>query len=700
MELRLIKKENYKYISWGIALLACTLIFIAIEIRYPYYFLRDDNADSYLAEYTYGINCISSGRFPFYCFNEFGGQRFFASGQTGIFNPLVYFAFMTSNLICGKPDMLMDILAYLSIRIGCTGAFFLLKKLGCSDLPAIIGAIAWNFNAYNIWEGTSWMIIIYTTSVFPVILLTSLRLLERPGIPSLVLAILPRVYLFYLGHPQFFIFAAFFDCIFIGVLCLIRNDESRLFKLLMLVKDYLIVYLSTTFLSLPLLIPEYQYTQMVTNYSSAGTLEQITSEMWFDKTVFFVPFLYTEDNYCFFYPPFIGYLLTAFVIIGCFLLILLFMDRSDKKLKTLWIGMAASIPCIILGGLLLFSSEALRIISYIPILNRFQYYHRLNVFFSAFMIIFACLSVTTTGCILGRKFKQKLEAFPKIRVIVKGVVLVSEVLVFALLYTLTPHMGRGPIYDTSRLYDFDYASQFTGGRYVTAGYITYLDTINRDKYDLSENLNYNLAKLYGINNISGYAGVLNYVDVIRYNECFQHMYAITGSFYEYYPGMVEQMREQSVCWYIINPQNRSEYEAEFLSYGMEYVSETEHSVIYYDPYAQPYAYDLNRDEVSLTQDINSLVLKTDSDFPGSKITLNYAYDPNFRCYIDGKPAAIYDEPTKWQYHIECTPGEHEIIIQYEDPTFVICCMITAEYVVLAGIAAYAYKKIRERRLST
>ena len=699
MEIKSIKKDNHKYISWGIALLCCTLIFIAIEIKYPYFFLRDDNADSYLAEYIYGINCISSGRFPFYCFNEFGGQRFFAAGQTGIFNPLIYFAFMTSNLICGNPDMLMEILAYLSILIGCTGAFFLLKKLGCSDLPAIIGAIAWNFYAYNIWEGTSWMIIIYTTSVFPIILLTSLRLTERPGISSLVLAIIPRVYLFYLGHPQFFIFAAIFDCIFIGVLCLIKNKENKLIRLLHLIKDYLIVYVSTTFLSLPLLIPEYQYTLLSNSYGTAGTLEKLTSEMWFDKTAYFVPFLYNEDNYSFFYPPFIGYLLFIFFIIGFFLLIFMFLEKSFAKLKSLGVVMLSALPCIVLGYLLLFNYEALKVVYYIPILNRFQYYHRLTVFFTTFMIIFACLSMTATGSLLTKKYKKKIESVPQLPAIVKGVIITAEVLIFALLYTLTPHMGRGPLYDTSKLYDYDFASQFTGGRYITCGYITYMDSINRDRHDLSENLNYNLAKLYSINNISGYAGVLNYNDVIQYNECFQHMYAITGSIYEYYPGMIEQMREQSVCWYIINPQYRNEYESEFLKYGMEYISETENSVIYYDPYTQPYAYDLNRDEVSLVQDINSLVLNTNSAFPGSKITLNYAYDPNFRCYIDGKPAAIYDEPMNWQYHIECTPGEHEIIIQYEDPTFVICCMIAAEYIVFAGIAVYAYKKIRERRLN-
>lgn len=686
-------------VSWGIALLCCTLIFIAIEIRYPYFFLRDDNADSFIADYTYGINCISSGRFPFYCFNEFGGQRFFAAGQTGIFNPLVYFAFMTSNLICGKPDMLMDILAYLSIIIGCTAAFFLLKKLGCSDLPAIIGAIAWNFNAYNIWEGTSWMIIIYTTSVFPIILLTSLCLLERPGIPSLVLAIIPRVYLFYLGHPQFFIFAAIFDCIFIGMLCLLRNPGNKLFSILRLIKNYLIVYVSTTFLVLPLLIPEYQYTLLSNSYGSAGTTEDILREMWFDQKTFLFPFLYTEDNYCYFYPPFIGYLLSAFLIAGFFLLIFMFLEESLIKFKPLKAVMISALPCIAIGYFLLFNHDVLKLVSYIPILNRFQYYHRLNIFFSAFEVIFSCISMTVVISLLKEKLEKHISANPRLPAIAFRFVIGLEVIAFSLLYTLTPHLGRGPLYDTSELYDYEFASQFSDGRYLTVGYIVYEESINRETHNLSENLNYNLAKLYGINNISGYAGVLNYGNVIRYNDCFGHMYAIIGSIHEYYPGLVEQMREQSVSWYIINPENRYEYEPAFLSYGMKYISETDHSVIYYDPYFQPLAYDLNSNAVSLIQDINSLVLHTNSEFPGGKVTLNYAYDPNFRCYIDGRPVAIYDEPMNWQYHIECPPGEHEIIIQYEDPTFVICCIITAEYIVFASIAVYAHKKIRERKLN-
>ena len=693
IDINSIKKEN-KYTYWGIALLSCTIIFIAIELKYPYFFLRDDNADSYLAQYMYGINSILEGKFPFYSFNEFGGQRFFAAGQTGIFNPLVYFAAEVSLLLLGRPDMMMDILAFLSIIIGCTGSYFLLKKLRCSDVSAVIGSIAWNYNCYNIWEGSSWMIVVYTTSVFPFFLLTSLLLLEKASVRNYVLAIIPRVYMFYLGHPQFFIFAALFDCVFIGVLCLLKaNYGTKVRALFRIIVNYLFVYLSTTFLSLPLLIPEYQYTLLTYSNGSARTYENLLLEMFFDKPAFFFPFLYSADNCSFFYPPFIGYLLAGSVLIGFFSLIFIFLEKTQTKNKPIGIAMLSAIPCLAISYLLLFSRDAMKVIWYIPILNRFQYYHRISIFFAAFAVIFGCLSLTLTGAHL----KKKLNPKDNVISIISGAFIIIELLTFGFLYTSTPHLGRGPLYNTNELYNYEFAAQFTGGRYICIGYPFDPATVNSTSYDLSENLNYNLAQLYNINNLSGYAGVLNYSDIINYNACFDHMIAIQGNIFEYYPGMIEEMRSHSVAWYIVYPGNKNEFVSHFKNYGIELVDETEHSVIFYDPYYEPYAYDINGNDVCIEQDVNSLLLYTDESFPGGKITLNYAYDPNYICYIDGNPTLITNEPKNWQFHVECEPGDHIIEIRYEDHTFILCCLLSVEFVVLTILGTVLKYQKNKRR---
>ena len=680
--------HNSSLFSWMVSLICCTIIFAAIELKYPCFFLRDDNATSYISVYTYGLRCLFEGKFPLYCFNTFGGERFFASGQTGLFNPLIMLAALVSKLICGKTDLIMDILAYMSIIIGCTGVFLLLKKLGCSDMATVIGAIAWNFNAYNIWVGTSWILIIYTTSVFPFFLLTSILLLEERSIRSLIFAVIPRVYLFYLGHPQFFIYAAIFDCVFIGVLCLVRNGKNRWHQLLRLVGDYLIVYVSTTFLALPLLIPEYNYTQLSLVFSSASSYEHLRNEMWLDIPQFFFPFLYTEDMRSFFYPPFVGYLLFCFLIAGFFLLVLIRNDNEHSKYKELKNGMFAALPCFVIAFFILFVPDTMRVISYIPILNRFELYHRISIFFSAFEVIIACLSMSIVISLIKQKLGKYKKAFP----FIKYSVICAELLLFALLYTCTPHMGRGPLFDTSELYDYEFAGQFKDGRYLSVDYDTNDETLSKKTNNLSENLDYNLAKLYGINNISGYFSYSSNKNVLINNEFVYHMLIIKGSVYEYYPDLIEQMRKQSVCWYIVSPVSKADFESQTKNYGLEFVSETDHSVIYYDPYSEPYAYDTNGNEVNLVQDINSLILNTDNAFPGGKITLNYTYDPNFKCYIDGQSVPITDDAENWQFEVFCEPGEHSIEVCYEEPGLFIYCTIACGYLIVAGIATVICKK--------
>ena len=310
--------------------------------------------------------------------------------------------------------------------------------------------------------------------------------------------------------------------------------------------------------------------------------------------------------------------------------------------------------------------------------------------------------IFSNRCILEGKFPlycfnefcgQRYFAFGSV---IKCSVICVEMLSFALLYTVTPHIGRGVLFDTSKLYDYGFAEIIAGGRYVTFGYTSNSHLINKEVYDLSESLDYNLNKLYKINNVSGYVYDVISSNVIDDNECFDHMVYFSGSVFESWPDMLGQMREQSVCWYIVNPGSRTEFESCLDGYGLEYVSETAHSVIYYDPCSQPYAYDAEENKVDLTQDINSLVMHTADSFNGGKITLNYTYDPNFRCYIDGKPAELTNEPGKWQFYTECGPGEHEIIVRYEDQTFNVCCIITGAYIILAGAGIIVYTKIRKR----
>ncbi len=667
-----------------------------MEFKYPHFFMRGDNADSYFSLYAYSNRCIFEGKFPLYCFNEFCGQRYFATGQTGLLNPLILLAMLLSKIFIGKYDLMIDILAYFSIVIGCAGSFFLLKKLNCSDISAIIGSIAWNFNCYNIWQGTGWIIVIYTTSVFPFFLLTSMLLLEKASLPNIIFAIIPRVYLFYLGHPQFFIFAAVFDCIFTFNLCLLNSSNNKLFSLFSMIRNYLIVYISTTFLSLPLLIPEYLYTQMSYGYGSERTVADLLNQMKFESPAFTFPFLYSEDSHITFYPPYVGILLFVFLLVGLFLPLLLLKRSIKAEIKNLVLVILSATPCLALGYFLLFNSNVLKLLLFFPILNRFQYYHRISIYYAAFEVIVSCLSFTVICNLFHTRIKD-IFTWNKLSVFIKYTILIVETLSFILLYTITPHIGRGVLFDTSKLYDYSFAEQLTGGRYVTIGFYNDYYYVNKNNYDISESVDYNLNKLYGINNISGYKYDCISKEVYINNECFKHMKDYSGSIHELYPGMIEQMREQSVCWYIVKPECKDVFDSFTSEYGIDFVSETKCSLIYYDSYAQPYAYDDNENAVEISQDVNSLILHTDNNFPGGKITVNYTYDTNFNCYIDGKPTSLTNEPENWQFYAVCEPGEHEIIIRYEDNILNACCVITASYIAISSLGIVIYKQIRKRR---
>ena len=277
-------------------------------------------------------------------------------------------------------------------------------------------------------------------------------------------------------------------------------------------------------------------------------------------------------------------------------------------------------------------------------------------------------------------------------------VLISLVILFnVLLYTCTPHIGRGVLFNTTNLYDMDFAKQFSNGRYLTLGFQNDPRLINMKNYDLSENISYNLNKLYNINNVSGYIYDVISSDVLDKNEYFNHSTYFNGSLFECYPCMIEQMREQSVNWYIVSPDKKTVFEEYTKDYALKLVSESDYSIVYYDSLAQPYAYDSEGNEVNLVQDVNSLILNTESNFQGGDITLNYTYDPNFKCYIDGKETTIRNEPDKWQFIVNCEPAEHEIIIQYEDNTFFVCLIFTCTYIVLSVTGIIINKQIRKRK---
>ena len=81
---------------------------------------------------------------------------------------------------------------------------------------------------------------------------------DKPSFGNYLWAILPKVFLFYVSHPQFFFYAALYDCIFAGMYTLIGNKGARLKSTLKIIGRYVLVYIAVIILILPQLIPSPQ----------------------------------------------------------------------------------------------------------------------------------------------------------------------------------------------------------------------------------------------------------------------------------------------------------------------------------------------------------------------------------------------------------------------------------------------------------
>ena len=199
-----------------ITVLLCAVMLIAMEIRQPYFFLQDDNCDSYVCQYAYSLESVIQGEFPYYNFHQFGGMRYLDKGQTGQLNIFVYIAGAMSELFLSHIGGVLDFTASLYLVAGAVGMLLLLlKRFKTGRVAAIIGAIAWSFNSFSIYCGSNWLIAIILTGCLPWIILATGYLVENNGIKALILAAIPKVFMFYGGHPQYFIYAILFDYLFL-----------------------------------------------------------------------------------------------------------------------------------------------------------------------------------------------------------------------------------------------------------------------------------------------------------------------------------------------------------------------------------------------------------------------------------------------------------------------------------------------------
>lgn len=702
-----------------ILVLVCILMLVALEVRQPYFFLQDDNADSYICQYVHSLRSVSQGEFPFYNFHQLGGIPFLDRGQTGELNVVVYLAGILSQLFLGHLCGTVDFTAALYLIAGAVGMFlFLKKKTELADYIAVLGAIAWSFNSFSIYCGSNWIISIILTGCFPWMVLSTSYLAQNNGLKAILIAAIPKVFMFYSGHPQYFIYAILFDYLFgLGYQFFFTGKGKRLKTEGAFTLKYFLSGLVVTLWSLPLLGP--MFLAMTNSVDRQGRPElSYFIEYRFRIEDFFLSLVYPTMQYD--VTGFkqligqeaavvdemiaiqknlahIGLILFLIVLMGLIRFITSFSRKTTKEEKRIYRWMYSLLPAAVIsflwGGTKWFNV----IIFYIPMLNRFRYPFKVMQIFLFFLILFACLSLQQIVSGMTDKKKAKAVGFALVAIECINLLAVYFILPvrFFGLYSNSPKPFTEPLFDDLK-----------GSRYVTVldspsfwlqNPTTLEERSIRVPHDTAALLSYNYATYYGLNNITGYDVLTSLETVTASDNLLYYTDSIGGSVGYFYDGFVEQMRDRGVSYYVTLPANAEIVEEELSEYGLTRWSEDDNRVVFMDTEAEPLAYSGNDyGEVTLDEHVNYLVVTTPDSFEGGSVTVNYTHDRRFIATVDGEQAAITDSGDYHDMIIEGIPsGSHEIVFRFVDHTFRNCLVISLiGTVALAGLLLITERKKR------
>lgn len=699
----------------AILVLLCILMLTAIEVRQPYFFLQDDNADSYICQYVFSLRSVLSGEFPLYNFHQYAGLSFLDRGQTGQLNIFVYIGGFLSYLFLGHLTGTLDFVAALYLIIGALGMYLLLKKYNLSAVASLIGSIAWSFNSFSIYCGSNWIISIILTGCLPWMIYTSHLMLKENGIKAIICSAIAKTFMFYGGHPQYFVYAIIFDFFF--MLCVIfaqEKKDNRLKAELSFTFKYFISGALTTLWSLPLLVP------MINSMNKSITR---SSALEFDT---FVDSLFSLKDFIIGqYNPLMQYDITRvevmengesiglidtliaihknmshmgfivfFALIMAIVILITRRNNKDQLTSTAIVKIAMCLPPMLIAVLWASSPIFNRLIYIIPVLNRFRYPFKLMQYAMFFMIFIAAVS-------LDYLLESLLAKKEKLLSLLKIALPLIEIVDLIIVYLLLPVRFFGMYTLSPKPFEDEAVDLLKGSRYVFVGDAPAywdLDTRQRQGNDSVATLGYNYATYLGLSNIGGYDVLLPESTAYSLFDTINNMGNVCANV-ALYDELVPDMSAHGVSYYVCLLENENEI-GEFLEpYGITLCYEDDVKAIFYDALAEPLVFAVTDDDaygIDFEEHVNYLRIVTDESFEGGMIVANYTHDSHFEAALDGDVVPITDQGNYEKMIINDVPsGSHEIVIRYVDNTFKYSAIVS-----LAGTAlvtmAYIIIKMRKK----
>lgn len=652
--------------------------FLVLELKHPFYFLSDDNRTLYLPIFVHNFRALLNGELPLFNFHQYLGIPHFSNFLSAVFNPLIYLSIFLSNTIWGHNFWTIDIAVITNIIIGSIGFYYLIKFFTKNRMSSLYGAFIWSLSSFSIFVSTSWWILSGVTAFFPWMVLFGLKLYRNPNIKNLFLLIIFRLFLFYIGHIEYFIYSMIFEFLTVILLALSKvNNNLKTFSI-----KYLISYFITFCYTLPILLPAW-----IRTINSAFRNSKLHDKAnYFGLTSWFRgllnPFNISKysNNFSKEFLSHIGYI-PILLIIFCFFYIVL-TKRNRKRYVEILI-------LFFLFILTMFWSTGMLsgLIFYIPILNRFRWPFKLLAFSNFYLIL-----ISSFGFYLLIKYlKTKTKKIISLSI---GLVMILMCLLnFYLLYTniyisfdINAHKDPIPLNESL-------SEQLSKGRIFSLG------ESRPNPYSVST-LGYNYATLLNLNHFAGYEPLVP-------TKNFQTaLYLDFEASYTKKDLPKTYLRSWGVNWYILskNPKQNELYSHYFNILSADsclvVFADDPKRTIFLDKHSNPLIYwkqSQTSRNIEYEMHTNFIQINTDNS-KAELLVINYLYNDFFTAYLNNDKIITIKESDNGQMIIQVPEGDNEIIIKYSNPylkygiyAILIISLIIFVYIAITNLKSSKYK---------
>jgi len=682
----ILRKMGTAVSGYSYPVMLCGLIFfmvVMMEIRFPYFFLQDDNRVQHLPLYVHNLRALLAGEFPFYNFHQYLGLP--VGIQNAALYPFNYIGLILSRLFLGHYLGAIDCIAVIHLIIAGLGFFYLLRFFDLEEPGCLFGAIAYPFCGYVITFGNSWIQTLDCAAYLPWILLFGLQLASRGGYAKFLALVGIRVLALLVGYPQLYVYIAAFEIMTVAALLLASrffgkgNDiagNSCKQPVAGNLKLYFFSHAAALSIVMPLLLPAYYQASVsltrknVLDWSTyiAGSYDL---RLWLNGLL--APFnesgiaTWNELNFI----SHIGYLTLL-----CVLVALCSLHRAPCRNQIVVFA-----GCAILALLWSGDTVVTRLVYHLPVFNKFKHPFKLALFTSFYLIVIASFGFD----LICRQFRTVMIGGRAGQRILVPLLLSLHILNFLAIHTFSRQYSFAHMLDPLP-FDEPLKEALSQGRIISVAQKDINDnTLGKAVGATVPLLGYDYATLWGVYHLGGHDSL---VPEENFKAAFQLSYDSTikvppgSALDDMLKASLAYFRLWGVRWYVVDKAVPVGDVG-----GLQLFYEDSSRKIYFDPAGLPFAFWADSPETSGIRHefrTNSIVLHTQR--PSAAVALvNILWHPFFSAEIDGNRVAIAKTNGN-QLLVEVPAGNHVVVIDYSDPYFRAGLFISL--VTLAAIFVY------------